>query len=82
MPEQDLAFLARDEARGVRLQIEYLKPATLLTEHAVRDTVVVYGRFTELIATSPGPVTSSNAPGAGRNRLAPFSCCAALVAPA
>jgi len=41
--EQDLAFLARDEARGVRLQIEYLKPETLLQEHAIRDTVVVYG---------------------------------------
>src|ERR1700722_11264363 len=41
--EQDLAFLARDEARGMRLQLEYLKPETLLAEHAVRDTVVVYG---------------------------------------
>jgi len=38
-----LAFLARDEARGVRLQIEYLKPETMLQEHAIRDTVVVYG---------------------------------------
>jgi uncharacterized protein (TIGR00730 family) len=49
LPEQDLAFLARDEARGVRLQIEYLKPETLLHEHAIRDTVVVYGstRITE-----------------------------------
>ena len=43
LPEQDLAFLARDEMRGVRLQIEYLKPETLLAEHAIRDTVVVYG---------------------------------------
>jgi uncharacterized protein (TIGR00730 family) len=43
LAEQDLAFLARDEARGVRLQIEYLKPETLLTEHAIRDTIVVYG---------------------------------------
>src|SRR3974390_2749198 len=43
LPEQDLAFLARDDARGVRLQIEYLKPETLLQEHAIRDTVVVYG---------------------------------------
>jgi uncharacterized protein (TIGR00730 family) len=43
LPEQDLAFLARDQARGVRLQIEYLKPETLLQEHAIRDTVVVYG---------------------------------------
>jgi len=41
--EQDLAFLARDEARGVRLQIEFLKPETLLTEHDIRDTIVVYG---------------------------------------
>ena len=49
LPEQDLAFLTRDEARGVRLQIEYLKPETLLQEHAIRDTVVVYGstRITE-----------------------------------
>ena len=43
LAEQDLAFLARDEARGVRLQIEFLKPETLLTEQGIRDTVVVYG---------------------------------------
>jgi uncharacterized protein (TIGR00730 family) len=43
LPEQDIAFLARDETRGVRLQIEYIKPETLLQEHAIRDTVVVYG---------------------------------------
>jgi uncharacterized protein (TIGR00730 family) len=43
LAEQDLAFLSRDEARGVRLQLEYCKPDTLLAEHAVRDTVVVYG---------------------------------------
>ena len=43
LAEQDLAFLARDEARGVRLQLEYLKPETLLQEHVIRDTVVVYG---------------------------------------
>jgi hypothetical protein len=49
LAEQDLGFLARDEARGVRLQLEYLKPETLLHEHAIRDTVVVYGstRITE-----------------------------------
>jgi len=49
LAEQDLGFLARDEARGVRLQVEYLKPETLLQEHAVRDTIVVYGstRITE-----------------------------------
>jgi uncharacterized protein (TIGR00730 family) len=43
LAEQDLAFLARDEARGVRLQVEYLKPETLLAEHGIRDTIVVYG---------------------------------------
>jgi uncharacterized protein (TIGR00730 family) len=43
LAERDLAFLERDEARGVRLQLEYRKPETLLHEHAVRDTVVVYG---------------------------------------
>ena len=43
LAEQDLAFWQRDEARGVRLQIEYLKPETLLHDHAIRDTVVVYG---------------------------------------
>src|SRR5258705_636678 len=43
LAEQDLAFLARDEARGVRLQIEHRKPEPLLQEHAIRDTVVVYG---------------------------------------
>ena len=43
LAEEDLAFLARDEARGVRLQIEYFKPETLLEEHAIRDTIVVYG---------------------------------------
>ena len=43
LAEQDLGFLERDEARGVRLQIEYLKPETLLTEHGIRDTIVVFG---------------------------------------
>jgi uncharacterized protein (TIGR00730 family) len=43
LAEQDLAFWQRDEARGVRLQIEYLKPETLLHDHGIRDTVVVYG---------------------------------------
>ena len=43
LAEQDLAFLARDETRGVRLQIEYLKPQIVLEEHGIHDTVVVYG---------------------------------------
>ena len=43
LAEQDATFLARDEARGVRLQMEYLKAETLLADHAIRDTVVVFG---------------------------------------
>ena len=43
LAEQDQDFLARDEVRGLRLQIEYLKAELLLREHGVRDTVVVYG---------------------------------------
>ena len=43
LAEQDLAFIARDKARGLRLQMEYLKPEFLLQEHAIADTVVVYG---------------------------------------
>jgi len=43
LAEQDLAFLGRDDTRGVRLQMEYLKPQTLLQEHGIRDAIVVYG---------------------------------------
>jgi uncharacterized protein (TIGR00730 family) len=49
LAEQDLDFLARDEARGVRLQLEYRKPESFLHEHDIRDTIVVFGstRITE-----------------------------------
>jgi len=47
--DQDVEFLERDEARGLRLNLEYLKPELLLAEHGVRHTVVVFGstRITE-----------------------------------
>lgn len=41
--DQDVGFLERDEARGLRLQLEYLKPELLLCEHGVRSTIVVFG---------------------------------------
>ena len=41
--DRDLDFLARDGMRGVRLQIDYLKPELLLQEHKVRHTIVVFG---------------------------------------
>lgn len=41
--DQDVAFLERDESRGLRLQLEYLKPELLLSELGVRNTIVVFG---------------------------------------
>jgi len=33
----------REDARGIRLEVEYLNPEVLLREHGIRDTVVIYG---------------------------------------
>ena len=41
--DDDAAFLARDELRGIRLQLDYLKPQLLLEEHQIHHTVVVFG---------------------------------------
>src|SRR3984893_15672040 len=41
--DSDIDFLARDGVRGVRLQIDYLKPELLLEEHEVHQTIVVFG---------------------------------------
>jgi predicted Rossmann-fold nucleotide-binding protein len=41
--DNDIDFLARDGARGVRLQLDYLKPELLLEEHEIRQTIVVFG---------------------------------------
>src|SRR5229473_5913469 len=43
LAEADPEFLGRDESRGLRLQLEYLKPKTLLDEQGVRHTIVVFG---------------------------------------
>jgi uncharacterized protein (TIGR00730 family) len=43
LAEQDADLLARDEARGVRLQLEYLKPELLFAAHAIDHTIVVFG---------------------------------------
>jgi uncharacterized protein (TIGR00730 family) len=39
----DLDFLARDDVRGVRLQIDYLKPELMLEEQGIQQTIVVFG---------------------------------------
>ncbi len=41
--DQDVAFLNQDATRGVRLQIDYLKPELLLEQHGVEHTIVVFG---------------------------------------
>lgn len=40
---EDVDFLHGDDARGVRLQLDYLKPDRLLRENGVQDTIVVFG---------------------------------------
>jgi uncharacterized protein (TIGR00730 family) len=39
----DAAFLQRDDQRGERLQLDYLKPETLLVAAGVRHAIVVFG---------------------------------------
>jgi uncharacterized protein (TIGR00730 family) len=41
--DQDVDFLNRDDTRGVRLQIDYLKPEQLLELHGIKHTIVVFG---------------------------------------
>jgi uncharacterized protein (TIGR00730 family) len=41
--DHDIDFLARDGVRGVRLQIDYLKPELLLKDHEIHETIVVFG---------------------------------------
>ncbi len=40
---EDTEFLNSDYARGVRLQLDFLKPDRLLTENGVNNTIVVFG---------------------------------------
>lgn len=43
LAEEDTAFLKRPELRAVRLQLELLKPETILEEQGVESTLVVFG---------------------------------------
>lgn len=40
---EDVQFLDGDDARGVRIQLDYLKAERLLREHGVQRTIVVFG---------------------------------------
>ncbi len=41
--DEDTDFLRRDDVRGVRLQMDYLKAELLLTESRIQHTIVVFG---------------------------------------
>jgi len=41
--DEDLDFLQQPETRGIRLQLEYFKAETLLREHRIAHTIVVFG---------------------------------------
>jgi uncharacterized protein (TIGR00730 family) len=41
--DDDAAFLAMDELRGVRLELDYQKPELHLEKHGIEHTVVVFG---------------------------------------
>jgi uncharacterized protein (TIGR00730 family) len=41
--DQDVDFLRRDDTRGLRLQLDYLKAESLLEQHGIRHTIVVLG---------------------------------------
>jgi uncharacterized protein (TIGR00730 family) len=41
--DQDVDFLNRYDIRGLRLGLDYLKAELLIEQHAIRDTIVVFG---------------------------------------
>jgi uncharacterized protein (TIGR00730 family) len=41
--DNDVEFLAQDGVRGVRLQLDYLKPELSLQQHKIHQTIVVFG---------------------------------------
>jgi uncharacterized protein (TIGR00730 family) len=43
LADEDTDFLRRDDVRGVRLQMDYLKAELLLLEHRIQHTIVVFG---------------------------------------
>ncbi|MFI4989196.1 MAG: TIGR00730 family Rossman fold protein [Alphaproteobacteria bacterium] len=65
--DQDVEFLGRDESRGLRLQLEYLKAELLLEDHRIDRTVVVFGS------------TRISEPAAARRRVAALRAKLSLV---
>lgn len=43
LAQEDLEFLASDDLRPLRLQLELLKPETVLRQHNIHSTIIVFG---------------------------------------
>ncbi len=41
--DRDSEFLRKDEVRGVRLEVDYLKPELLMRQYGIEHTIVVFG---------------------------------------
>ena len=41
--DEDSDFLRKDEVRGIRLEVDYLKPELLMREYGIEHTIVIYG---------------------------------------
>ena len=61
--DKDLDFLQREDMRGLRLMLDYLKPQTLLKEANVAHTIVVFGgtRIPEPAAARRGVEVAADA---------------------
>ena len=68
----DPEFLLRRETRGIRMQLEMLKPEISQHEQGIENTVVVFGS-----ARFPSPETASASLGAARDNLAKVTAAAA-----
>ena len=68
--DEDIHFLTSAEARGPRLELEYLKAELLLRRHGVTDTIVVFGstRIVEPALAEQPPRRSAGARAAQSRR--------------
>jgi len=63
--DEDVDFLNRDDTRGLRLQVDYLKPELLLEKHGIHHTIVVFGS-----TRIPEPAAANRKVQASRSALA------------